>query len=166
MSSKIKIWSKISRRLLFHFHGQPSIDYEMIKFVRNHSQKLFIFQNSIHVWNPPFLCILQEYSPLSTDFVKEILKCSKNFINTKKAFKKLYMFYFETFRIILNPSSVKKISLRRSYNIHINLNLRRYNKHMYKSEADINLRRKNKSEAGRISFLTEDGLRIIRNISK
>ena len=29
------------------------------------------------------------------------------FINTKKAFKKLYMFYFETFRIILNPSSVK-----------------------------------------------------------
>jgi len=30
------------------------------------------------------------------------------FINTKKAFKKLYMFYFETFRIILNPSSVKK----------------------------------------------------------
>jgi len=31
------------------------------------------------------------------------------FINTKKAFKKLYMFYFETFRNILNPSSVKKI---------------------------------------------------------
>ena len=31
-----------------------------------------------------------------------------SFINTKKAFKKLYMFYFETFRIILNPSSVKK----------------------------------------------------------
>jgi len=31
-----------------------------------------------------------------------------NFINTKKAFKKLYMFYFETFRIILNPFSVKK----------------------------------------------------------
>jgi len=27
------------------------------------------------------------------------------FFNTKKAFKKLYMFYFETFRIILNPSS-------------------------------------------------------------
>jgi len=27
----------------------------------------------------------------------------------KKAFKKLYMFYFETFRIIINPSSVKKI---------------------------------------------------------
>jgi len=25
------------------------------------------------------------------------------------AFKKLYMFYFETFRIILNPSAVKKI---------------------------------------------------------
>jgi len=32
-----------------------------------------------------------------------------NFTNTKKAFKKLYMFYFETFRIILNPSSVRKI---------------------------------------------------------
>jgi len=32
-----------------------------------------------------------------------------NFINTKKAFKKLYMFYLETFRIILNPSSVKKL---------------------------------------------------------
>jgi len=32
-----------------------------------------------------------------------------SFINTKKAFKKLYMFYFETFRIIINPSSVKKI---------------------------------------------------------
>jgi len=30
-----------------------------------------------------------------------------NLINTKKAFEKLYMFYFETFRIILNPSSVK-----------------------------------------------------------
>jgi len=29
-------------------------------------------------------------------------------INTKKAFKKLYMFYFKTFRIILNLSSVKK----------------------------------------------------------
>ena len=29
-------------------------------------------------------------------------------INTKKAFKKIYMFYFETFWIILNPSSVKK----------------------------------------------------------
>jgi len=27
----------------------------------------------------------------------------------KKTFKKLCMFYFETFRIILNPSSVKKI---------------------------------------------------------
>jgi len=26
---------------------------------------------------------------------------------TLKAFKKLYVFYFETFRIILNPSSVK-----------------------------------------------------------
>jgi len=34
------------------------------------------------------------------------------FINTKKAFKKLYMFYFETFRIILDPSSVKKDGLR------------------------------------------------------
>jgi len=33
-----------------------------------------------------------------------------SFINTKKAFKKLYMFYFETFRIILNPSSVKNPS--------------------------------------------------------
>jgi len=31
-----------------------------------------------------------------------------SFINTKKAFKKLYMFYCETFRIVLNPSSVKK----------------------------------------------------------
>jgi len=31
-----------------------------------------------------------------------------SFINNKKAFKKLYMFHFETFRIILNPSSVKK----------------------------------------------------------
>jgi len=31
-----------------------------------------------------------------------------DFINIKKAFKKLYMFYFEMFRIILNPSSVKK----------------------------------------------------------
>jgi len=30
------------------------------------------------------------------------------FINTKKAFNKLYMFYFKMFRIILNPSSVKK----------------------------------------------------------
>jgi len=30
---------------------------------------------------------------------------SNAFINTKKAFKKLSMFYFETFRIILNPSS-------------------------------------------------------------
>jgi len=29
------------------------------------------------------------------------------FINTEKAFKKLYMLYFETFRIILIPSSVK-----------------------------------------------------------
>jgi len=29
-------------------------------------------------------------------------------INTKKALEKLYMFYVETFRIILNPSSVKK----------------------------------------------------------
>jgi len=29
-----------------------------------------------------------------------------SFINTKKALKKLYMFYFETFRIIPNPSSV------------------------------------------------------------
>jgi len=33
----------------------------------------------------------------------------QNFINTKKAFKKLYMLFFETFRIILNPSSVQKI---------------------------------------------------------
>jgi len=33
---------------------------------------------------------------------------SNSFINTKKSFKKLYMFYFETFRIILNPSSVEK----------------------------------------------------------
>ena len=32
-----------------------------------------------------------------------------SFINTKKAFNKLYMFYFETFRIIPNPSSVNKI---------------------------------------------------------
>jgi len=31
------------------------------------------------------------------------------FINTKKAFKKLNMFCFGTFRITLNPSSVKKI---------------------------------------------------------
>ena len=31
-----------------------------------------------------------------------------DFINTKKAFKKTIHFYFETFRIILNPSSVKK----------------------------------------------------------
>jgi len=31
-----------------------------------------------------------------------------SFINTKKAFKKLCMFCFETFQIILNPSSVKK----------------------------------------------------------
>ena len=30
---------------------------------------------------------------------------SNAFINTKKAFKKLSMFYFETFRIIFNPSS-------------------------------------------------------------
>jgi len=32
----------------------------------------------------------------------------KIFINSEKAFKKLYMFYFETIRIILNPSAVKK----------------------------------------------------------
>jgi len=37
-----------------------------------------------------------------------ILPKSKCFFNTKKAFKKLYMFYFETFRIILNPYSVRK----------------------------------------------------------
>jgi len=37
-----------------------------------------------------------------------VAKYTRCFINTKKAFKKLYMFYFETFRIILNPSSVKK----------------------------------------------------------
>jgi len=36
------------------------------------------------------------------------MKTSSNFISTKKAFKKLCMFYFETFWIILNPSSVKK----------------------------------------------------------
>jgi len=43
------------------------------------------------------------------NFTKEQFKgIAKKFINTKKAFKKLYMFYFETFRIILNPSSVKK----------------------------------------------------------
>ena len=30
----------------------------------------------------------------------------------KKPSKKLYMFYFETFRIILNPSSVKKMKQR------------------------------------------------------
>jgi len=36
------------------------------------------------------------------------IKKFDSFINTKKAFKKLYMSYFETFRIILNPSSVKK----------------------------------------------------------
>jgi len=35
-------------------------------------------------------------------------ECREFFINTKKAFKKLYMFYFKTFRIILKPSSVKK----------------------------------------------------------
>jgi len=33
----------------------------------------------------------------------------RSFINIKKAFKNLYMFYFETFRINVNPSSVKKI---------------------------------------------------------
>jgi len=33
---------------------------------------------------------------------------SKISISTKNAFKKLSMFYFETFWIILNPSSVKK----------------------------------------------------------
>jgi len=31
-----------------------------------------------------------------------------SFINTKTAFKKLNLFYFEMCRIILNPSSVKK----------------------------------------------------------
>jgi len=31
---------------------------------------------------------------------KRLSECN-SFINTKKAFKKLYMFYFETFRIIL-----------------------------------------------------------------
>jgi len=31
-----------------------------------------------------------------------------SFMSTKKAFKKLYIFYFGTFRFILNPSSVKK----------------------------------------------------------
>jgi len=44
-------------------------------------------------------------------YKRDILKntCVNNiFINTKKAFKKPYMFYFETFRIIFNPSSVKK----------------------------------------------------------
>jgi len=33
----------------------------------------------------------------------------QNIVNSKKAFKKLYMFYFETFRIILNPPTVKKL---------------------------------------------------------
>jgi len=37
-----------------------------------------------------------------------IQKQNMNFINTKKSFTKLYMFYFETFRIILNPSPIKK----------------------------------------------------------
>jgi len=44
--------------------------------------------------------------PAFGSFVEDI------FINTKKAFEKLYMFYFETFRIILNPSSVNLIFLR------------------------------------------------------
>jgi len=35
-------------------------------------------------------------------------------INTKKAFKKLYMFYFETFRIILTPSSVNGLRIIRN----------------------------------------------------
>jgi len=33
-----------------------------------------------------------------------------SFVNTKKAFKELYMFYFETFRIILNPLQSKNPS--------------------------------------------------------
>jgi len=36
---------------------------------------------------------------------------TSDFINIKKNFKKLYMFYFETFWITLTPSSVKKIFL-------------------------------------------------------
>jgi len=33
------------------------------------------------------------------------------FINTRKAFKIIYMFYFETFPIMLNPSSAKHKAL-------------------------------------------------------
>jgi len=47
-------------------------------------------------------------STLSGSVTNEKLKQHFNFINTKKTFKKLYMFYFKTFRIILNPSSVRK----------------------------------------------------------
>jgi len=39
------------------------------------------------------------------------------FTNTKKAFKKLYMFYFETFGIILNSYSVKKSRSLKMINI-------------------------------------------------
>jgi len=42
------------------------------------------------------------------DYMSQYFNHHYNFINAKKAFKKLYMFYFETFQIILNPPLVKK----------------------------------------------------------
>jgi len=50
-------------------------------------------------------CSINLYKSIASKKIQSVM----NFINTKKAFKKLYMFYFETFRIILNPSSVKKL---------------------------------------------------------
>ena len=44
------------------------------------------------------------------NLVQNTETCQLYFINTKTAFKELSMFYFETFQIILNPSSVKKQS--------------------------------------------------------
>ena len=39
--------------------------------------------------------------------IKSRLTTNNIFINTIKTFIKIYMFYFETFQIILNSSSVK-----------------------------------------------------------
>ena len=58
------------------------------------------------------VCFLNDVSARKHEFFKFVINNIIRFINAKKAFKKLYMFYFETFRIILNPSSVIEKELR------------------------------------------------------
>jgi len=64
----------------------------------------------------PFSIHIQKAFLTSAPFVKltyhsllqSAVFSSKYSRKFKNAFKKLYMFYFETFQIILNPTSVKK----------------------------------------------------------